>query len=356
MIENSIIGLIGTALSIELIAFLTLVFKSKQNEFKISLNQITLVVPFKNEYENLSNFILWLEKHESLPYQIIFVNDHSSDQGANLIKNGANRKCVLLSLPEDKKGKKNAIRYAIEKCETSFVLTMDADVIPVNNYFKSIEKEFFCEFNVLPVKMNRTSNSVASFFATTEYNLLQALNYLFSKQTVLTASGANLLFSKSKFEEVDDIEKHEHILSGDDHYLLRAFQKSKAHIKVLSDQNITVYTNSVNDFKSFYKQRCRWLGKLFIHSSSKDWIAGFIFFGYFVSTTFLILALLFQQKWSVFFVTFIALTLLYLFPMIIYNRGAKLVDVFKAIMMTIFYPILFLSIVVMSLFYKNKKW
>lgn len=184
---------------------LVAIFKHYTSDFKIkhslNLEELCLVVPFKNEKSNLVRFSNWINSQDVLPNEIILVNDHSDDLSIQDLK-------VLfrdidlvrfIDLSQEDKGKKAAIRKAIELSNSDYILTMDADVIPSDRYFETINNLEVQDMNILPVIMTFESSKAFTRFAAYEYNLLHSLNFLLSRYFVLTASGANLLFSNLFF-------------------------------------------------------------------------------------------------------------------------------------------------------------
>jgi glycosyltransferase involved in cell wall biosynthesis len=352
----STLFLFSSFLLLELLAVLSFYWKPPKKGYRFSLSELSLLIPFKNEQNNLDELLNWLMQQPELPKQVIFINDHSTDSSCSIFDKYNSLGIELIHLPNELKGKKQAIRFGIEQSKGTFILTFDADVVPVDNYFQLLEDLAISQLNILPVVMKPKDRSFAARASSIEYNMLQSVNYLFSNMMVLTASGANLLFEKSIFDKVDDIVKHQHINSGDDHYLLRAFQANKIPANVLSLDAPAVFTFSISDWKSYFYQRSRWLGKLIHFSSFRDWIAGVFMLIFFFGTYSLLLWSLYQLNYQFFSLFFLANILLYLIPIAFFNNRLTLSFIIYSFFMPILYPIIFTLVLLFTPFLKNKNW
>lgn len=226
---------------------------------KIKMDQLTVLIPYRNEEANILNLIDALEKSSVQPKQIIFIDDHSTDKSALLLSERKKNHYQLICL-EDKFGKKEALRLGIAHAEGEFILTLDADILLKSEYFRIITELEEADLYLFPVVL-KGKNFWKVFF---ELDLLMvnALNSgLFGWHRPIIASGANLLFRKEMFLKSDRYETHKHILSGDDIYLLRDFRQAKADVRLVLNNDVTVISETPNNLKSFFHQRLRWIAK-----------------------------------------------------------------------------------------------
>lgn len=225
------------------------------------LDQLAVIIPFRNERNNLEKLLRCFEDSEKLPFSVLFVNDHSQDDGYSFLQGHLNNELFkLLDLPHELNGKKEAIRYALKEVQSEFVLTLDADIAFSHTYFGYLEKLDWKELNILPVHM--ISNRFLGRLAELDHLLVNALNSCASGwKRPFIASGANLLFRRDSFEKYDRFELHKHIPSGDDTYLLRDFRNAQASIAVYTNPDISVKTCLPNTLNAFLAQRIRWAAK-----------------------------------------------------------------------------------------------
>lgn len=226
----------------------------------MSLDELTVVIPFRNEAKNLPQFIDSVRKQRYQPEQWIFVNDHSTDDFLPLFDALTNFPYRLVHLPEEQRGKKRAIRYGMDHARTNYCLTMDADVTFDKLYIQHMMVLPKADMVILPVEMTGTK-WWQSFFIL-EYLFTVLLNRgTAGWSRPVNCSGANLLVNLESYDEVDDIEEHDHILSGDDMYALRAFRDADKQIEISEKEELTVYTPTPDRFFDVLEQRVRWLGK-----------------------------------------------------------------------------------------------
>mgnify|MGYP000135240683 CR=1 FL=1 len=227
----------------------------------IDLQNLILLIPFRNEEHRLITVIDSLNKSIVLPKEVIFINDHSADNSVALIEKEIKiDNYRIIHTPENICGKKAAIRYGIDRSVSEFILTTDADIAFHSTYFESIAKLQQADLYLMPVTMK--AKKLFGELYEIDLILVNAVNVgLAGLKRPIMASGANLLFSRAKFNEFDSFEKHKHVASGDDMYLLRDFRDNKANVRLISNPEFGVETETPQSFKEFIDQRLRWIGK-----------------------------------------------------------------------------------------------
>lgn len=227
----------------------------------INLQNLVLLVPFRNEEHRLKTAIDSLNNSLFLPKEVIFINDHSTDNSVKFIEQKINiDNYRIIHTPDSISGKKAAIRFGIEQSVSDFILTTDADIAFHSTYFESIAKLQLADLYLMPVTMK--AKKVFGELYEIDLVLVNAVNVgLAGLKRPIMASGANLLFSRAKFNEFDTFETHKHIASGDDMYLLRDFRENKADVRLISNPEYGVETETPQSIKEFIDQRLRWLGK-----------------------------------------------------------------------------------------------
>ena len=234
--------------------------RSKTSE-NLSLEKITVLIPFRNEAESLPRIIQSIKNSVKLPFEIIFINDHSTDTGLAFLQEQINELPItIVSLPDVKFGKKEALRYGMEHANSDYYLTLDADVFFGPNYFAELEKLPVADLWILPAIL--VGRSKRQLWQEIDLHIMNAINVgLYGLFRPVIASGANLLFSKSAFLTADDYSSHQHISSGDDLFLLRDFRKNGKDIRLISDPLLAVYTYAPKGLVAFLHQRIRWISK-----------------------------------------------------------------------------------------------
>lgn len=169
------------------------------------MNKISIIVPCYNEkeslplfYEELTNNI---NKFENVEFEIIFVNDGSSDNTLEIIKDLANndKKIKFISFSRNF-GKESAIYAGLENATGNFVTLMDADLQDppslLMEMYKSVTEDNFDAVGTR--RVNRKGEPIVrSFFAKLFYKLINkmskiemvdgARDYVFMKRNVVDA-------------------------------------------------------------------------------------------------------------------------------------------------------------------------
>lgn len=225
---------------------------------QISLDDITLIIPFRNEEKRISPLLSSLKDSKELPSQIIFIDDHSTDKTEQIIRSS------LMHTPFDfvqsqKQGKKHAIGAGIKKAKNAYILTMDADVCFKADYFSELKSLPLVDMHILPVKM--TSKGWKILFELDIY-MINGLNLVTTGlKRPIAASGANLLFRKTAYETVSSLHEHSHILSGDDQFLLSDFNKNGQIVALQAESKFAVSTPVPGSLNELLSQRLRWIKK-----------------------------------------------------------------------------------------------
>lgn len=254
----SYIGFLGPVLLIGLC-------KNRRKETRkvdkpLQLDQVSVVIPFRNEEDRIMPLLQSLKNQTVLPHELLFVDDHSTDKGLDMIRaemKGFPYKIVKLDQVE---GKKAAIEVAIEQVKTEYVLTLDADVTLAANYFEQLSTCEQVDMIVLPVAM-RAKSFLQRFF---EMDLLLATGVntgLAGLSRPIMASGANLLYRRDRFIALGGFASNRQYASGDDTFLLRSFTRAGQQVILLSDPRLAVRTDTPSTFSEYLMQRLRWLGK-----------------------------------------------------------------------------------------------
>ena len=240
--------------------------RKKRNHHPIQQNNITLIIPFRDEANQIPKLLDSLSKLNLLDGdEILLVDDYSSDGGITSDFNLRGELQILESPINQTGSKKNALSIGIHHAKNEWILTSDADCTFDPEWINNWRKQLNCSVNMFigPVFSDEDKYSFAAHFHHAENVCLQviALTSAQHKQPLI-CSGANLLFRKSIWELVGGYESHFHIPSGDDVLLMQSFQEY-APTKVCAhfEKSNVVITQSVNNWKSWFLQRRRWASK-----------------------------------------------------------------------------------------------
>lgn len=328
-------------------------FSSKKS--KVLLENLIVVIPFRNEAKHLPILVNALNQQRKLPKKIIFVNDHSEDEGVSIIEDYLDIEAYeILHLEDGLFGKKKALRKGIYSMKAEFYLTMDADVYFAEDYFENLEEIPSADMVVLPVLM-KGRNFIGTLYSLDQL-FINAISYSFSFRSPITASGANLMFRREAFVLHDLPEMHYHVASGDDQFLLRDFKLADKEILQIADKKFRVCTYSPRTFKKFIDQRLRWAGKNSEVASLADNFVGFIAILHSVSFYILCIAelLIGNYEWALYvFGTKVILDLVY-YSLYFSKIGTSFLTYLGIVIVQFLYTPYAIALILLVPFYKPK--
>lgn len=230
---------------------------------------VTILIPFRNEEDNLKNLLHSLSyiEYPNHLIEIVFINDESEDSGSELIGSYVQSFPFLLRLinsPE--KGKKAAIWHGISQSTGDIIVCTDADCIVQKSWIREIVQKFNDENLQMvlgPVAIEGKENFWNSFQKIEFMSLIlcSAGSVLLKKP--IMANGANMAYRRMAFIDVEGYSGNENIASGDDVFLMmKILQKfGGSSVAFLKSNRSTVFTCAQKTLTDFLKQRIRWASK-----------------------------------------------------------------------------------------------
>lgn len=309
----------------------------------LSLSQLTVIIPFRNESEKIGDFLDSMIRQSHLP-KLIFINDHSEDDSCEIIQQYDTIPFTLLHLDEYEQGKKAAIRKGILSTSTEFILTLDADVQLSKNYFETLRNVKPADATIFPVKFS--NQPYFAFFNFDYYYLFllnAGLNFL-NRPT--TASGANFLFRRECYLNfIQSKQNGQTTSSGDDSYFLNYLVRNKKKVQLCYSSPLTVRTEISTSFPKILQQRIRWIKK---KSSVQRLLPVLLsILGLIYHFGFIVLAYLYPEKWIELIVLKIAFDWIAFLPFL--TKISVRFTPLRLIFFSFFYPIWILIILFSSL-------
>jgi len=224
---------------------------------------ISVVVVCKNEEEHLVRLLSCLAQQSYQSFELILVNDHSSDDTFKIMNNTASAFSNVKIINSTGYGKKQAIKEAVLSANEHLIVTTDADCLPSFHWLESIVsfyKKYPSELIICPVRLTY-SESLFSKLQSLEFTSLVASGAAASGAGMpILCNAANLVFTKKAWlMSQDDLQMEEQ--SGDDIFLLQSIKKRGGVIRFLKSESAFVTTEQANSVGDFYKQRQRWAAK-----------------------------------------------------------------------------------------------
>ncbi|MEI8271158.1 MAG: glycosyltransferase [Paludibacter sp.] len=231
---------------------------------------VSVVVPCKNEQENIMKLISILAQQSYQNFELIIINDHSTDSTRHYIKRAQKDFPNIKLIDAVGHGKKNALKEGITQANSTLIITTDADCMPSYHWIEAIAsfyKRFPCDLIIGPIGLSDKDDL---------FSRVQALEFSSLAGTAAGASGAgmpilcngaNLAFTKKVWlKSQKDLHNEEQ--SGDDIFLLESVKKAGGKIRFLKSEAAFVKTKPPKNIMEFINQRRRWAGK---SKSYSDW-------------------------------------------------------------------------------------
>jgi len=250
--------------------------------------KFTLIIPFRNEAENLPALMQSISKlnYPEKLVEVLLLNDASEDDSVVVIQQFMLKRkpsgwAILDNERRSDSPKKDAITLAVSKAKHDWIFTTDADcILPENllnnlNFFIQNTSSKMIAGPVLALPENR--------FFVSHYQFLESLTLAgvtmggFGIGKPLMCNGAHLAYEKSAFEAVNGFEGNYHIASGDDLFLLEKMQAAfPREVHFLKNKEQIVYTKTESNWSAVVNQRVRWAAKTSVYKNMFSKWTGFI--------------------------------------------------------------------------------
>ena len=238
-----------------------------ENNVQTPATRISVIIAARNEEESIGSLLSALN-NQSYPatlFEVIVVDDHSTDNTADVVKQFENIKLVTLHEPEQNSYKKKAIETGIQHASGDLIVTTDADCLPGEHWLStlaSFHQQNEIVFIAAPVVFHH-QNNVLEIFQALDFLTLQGITAVSVDSKLFAMSnGANMAYSREIFYEVDGFSGVDKIASGDDMLLMnKIWTRDKQKIQYLLSPDAIVYTPPMKTWKTFLNQRIRWASK-----------------------------------------------------------------------------------------------
>ncbi len=263
---------------------------------------ISVLVPARNEEDSIDKCLdaLSSQNYPDHLYEIIIIDDHSTDRTAALVRRRQTTNIKLLQLADYLEGekitafKKKALEVGVAHAQGSLIVTTDADCIVPPEWLLCIAS-FHDRFNYKiftgPVLFQGEQNLLEYFQSLDYLGMMGATGGAIQLKWFRMGNGANMAYEKALFEEINGFLGIDQVASGDDMLLLqKAAVAYPDSIGFLKSKHAAVGTKAEGTWNGFMNQRLRWASKSAYYLDKKVlWVQATVFFYCF----FILLSLLF---------------------------------------------------------------
>jgi len=232
----------------------------------LKLPPVSVIICARNEAHHLPIHLPKILSQDYPNYEVIVVNDRSTDQSLAILQNLAQQhshlKIINIQTTHNQlKGKKNALDQGINNATHNYLLMTDADCYPASNQWIqqmvrnfSEEKKIILGYGPYLVKNSFLNKCI-------QYETFQtAINYL-SFATIskpYMGVGRNLAYVKSLYKKGAGFESHKELLSGDDDLFINQFASTRNTTIEISPQSFC-YSIPPMSWRAWYRQKRRHL-------------------------------------------------------------------------------------------------
>ncbi len=249
---------------------------SINNTFELVRNiHLSVIVPARNEAHQIPFLLdsILKQNYKKQFFELIIVDDASTDNTSEVINSfiskHADFNIKLLKIEEDifnPTFKKNALTKAIHIAEGELIITTDADCVFGPDWLESIASYYSVNQFKFIIGMVAYHNDSNVFMKMQHLEFLSLIATGVGSLRMgypIMCNGANLIFQKKIFIDIDGYKSDKNIVSGDDVlFMLKVKQHyGKSSISYLIDKKSIIYTSASKTLNEFVNQRIRWASK-----------------------------------------------------------------------------------------------
>lgn len=292
---------------------------------------VSVIICAKNEAANLQEFIPSILNQNYPNFEIILINDASTDTTLEVMKNFAaeDTRVRLVDVVNNEAfwgKKKYALTLGIKKAKNNHLLFTDADCAPVSDqWITSMASKFENEKTIILgysgyFKKKKSFLNLIIRFET----LLTAVQYFsYSKWGIpYMGVGRNLAYSSEEFYNQNGFASHLHIRSGDDDLFVNKAGSSKNTAICINRESITRSVPKSN-YKNWLLQKRRHSSTASNYKFQHKILLGTFYSSQLIFWCLLVLLLILQVHWPL---VLGVLVIRLLIQYIIFWKSAKKLD------------------------------
>lgn len=286
--------------------FFLFVFAKNKTNRSSQLPPVSIIICAKNEEENLAKNIPKLVQQDYPNFEIILINDASSDTTEEVMEGfaetSANIKYVKVVNNERFWGnKKYALTLGIKKATHKHLLFTDADCCPISNQwvremassFKN-EKEVVLGYGAYVRVKGSLVNKLIRF--ETIMTAIQYFSYAIGGRPYMGV-GRNLAYTSDVFYEQKGFVSHMDVLSGDDDLFVNAAGTKKNTAVQFSSLSHTV-SEPKKTFKTWLYQKRRHLTTAHHYKVGDKMLLGLFYLSQLLFIILSIVMVVLQSHWE----------------------------------------------------------
>ncbi len=231
---------------------------------------VSILLCFHNEATRLPTYLPLLLAQQHPNFEIVAVDDYSTDDSASLVAALAaqDARLRLLQPPQPTRpGKKDALTYAIQQAKHDYLLLTDADCAPASpNWLSQMTAPLMTTkqptiqlvLGYSPYQICAQAGWINAFQRfETRYTALQYLGLAQCGQPYMGV-GRNMAYHRSFFQAAGGFEKHTHLAGGDDDLLVGSQAKAQ-QTAIIAHATAWTWSEAAPDLPTYLRRKFRHL-------------------------------------------------------------------------------------------------
>ena len=263
----SILFIVGMAYIVILVAMLAGAWFSRKNDICDRDDQpfVSVLVPARNEEKTLQTCLdsLFAQTYPSDRYEIILVNDHSTDRtgsiAAEIASTVSNFRVVVPGESSHLTGRSNALAYGIDTAKGEVFLMTDADCVVPSTWVEETTKRFKKDVGVVGGLTVQRATRILEGMQTLDWMFLLGL----AASTVglrlpLSIIGNNFSISRAAYDDVGGFRSIKNSVTEDFQLFKAVVETGRWRFKFMLDPKTTNVTWACQTVREIIEQKHRW--------------------------------------------------------------------------------------------------
>lgn len=303
--------------------------KNRRINYSDKKEPISVIIAARDESDNLRNFLPFILEQDYPEFEVIVVNDGSTDETEDLLtelkkKYPHLRSSFVPTGTTNLSTKKLALTIAIKAAKYDILLFTDADCMPESkNWISKISRNFVPGIDFVlgySPYLQKKSWVNRIIIYDTLFNGLTYLGFALKGKPYMGV-GRNLAYRKEVFYDNKGFASHLHLKSGDDDLMVNA-NANERNTRIETDADSIMWSEPKLTFKQWYYQKERHLSVASHYSAASKFRLGIepMFRGLFYAA---FVASLVLGNYIVMATAGVLFLVRYIMQMIVVNKASK---------------------------------
>ncbi len=235
---------------------------------------VSIVVPVRNEADYINECLesLFKQNYPADKFEVVVIDDYSTDPTLQLAREFNRTNLLVLDLQqylgnpgEYSPNKKKALALGVKNAQGELIITTDGDCAMGENWLRTMAGYYQTnEYKLItgPVLIRPARNPLAWFQQLDVINMLGITGATIRNNFPTMCNGANLMYSKKVFHDVEGFKGNHEVPTGDDIFLMHKInERYPGSIGFVKNFDACVFTKAEKGLRGFIAQRIRWISK-----------------------------------------------------------------------------------------------